>query len=76
MYIFVVHKTSYMASNWNDYNRQIDEQLAKGQTNYSKIARDIVGDVKGLDSFRTYVSRRARRKGENSIVTKPCIVET
>ena len=68
MYIFVVHKTSYMASNWNDYNRQIDEQLAEGQTNYSKIARDIVGDVKGLDSFRTYVSRRARRKGENSIV--------
>jgi hypothetical protein len=31
-----------MASNWNDYNRQIDEQLANGQTNYSKIARDIV----------------------------------
>ena len=59
MYIFVVHKTSYMASTWNDYNRQIDEQLANGQTNYSKIARDIVGDVKGLDSFRTYVSRRA-----------------
>jgi len=57
-----------MASNWNNYNQQIDEQLAKGETNYSKIARDIVGNIKGLDSFRTYVSRRARRKGENSIV--------
>ena len=57
-----------MASDWNNYNQQIDEQLAEGQTNYSKIARDIVGNVKGLDSFRTYISRRARRKGENSIV--------
>ena len=57
-----------MASDWNNYNQQIDEQLAKGETNYSKIARDIVGNIKGLDSFRTYVSRRARRKGENSIV--------
>ena len=57
-----------MASNWNNYNQQIDEQLANGQTNYSKIARDIVGNIKGLDSFRTYVSRRAKRKGENSIV--------
>jgi hypothetical protein len=57
-----------MASDYNNYNQQIDEQLAKGQTNYSKIARDIVGNVKGLDSFRTYISRRARRKGENSIV--------
>ena len=57
-----------MASDWNNYNQQIDEQLAKGETNYSKIARDIVGNVKGLDSFRTYISRRARRKGENSIV--------
>ncbi|MFT6634036.1 MAG: hypothetical protein ACJAS4_004011 [Bacteriovoracaceae bacterium] len=57
-----------MRSYWNDYNQQIDEQLANGQTNYSKIARDIVGNIKGLDSFRTYVSRRAKRKSENSIV--------
>jgi|TARA_R110002074_G_scaffold6_2_gene20 hypothetical protein len=57
-----------MRSYWNDYNQQIDEQLANGQTNYSKIARDIVGNIKGLDTFRTYISRRAKRKSENSIV--------